>query len=72
MNTTFSPYLRKFIIIFFDDILIYSKTLPEHLDHLQTTFESPLCQPLLPQALKMLIRNRPGRVPGAYCLQMRR
>lgn len=39
MNTTFSPYLRKFIIIFFDDILIYSKTLPEHLDHLQTTFE---------------------------------
>lgn len=39
MNTTFGPYLCKFIIIFFDDILIYNKSFPEHLEHLQTTFE---------------------------------
>lgn len=39
MNSTFGPYLRKFIIIFFDDILIYSKTFSEHLKHLKTTFE---------------------------------
>ena len=38
-NTTFGPYLRKFVIIFFDDILIYSKTFAEHLDHLRRAFE---------------------------------
>lgn len=32
MNRTFGPYLCKFIIIFFDDILIYSKTFSEHLE----------------------------------------
>lgn len=37
MNSTFGPYLRKFVIIFFDDILIYSKTFPKHLQHLRTT-----------------------------------
>ena len=39
MNSTFGPCLRKFVIIFFDDILIYSQSFPEHLEHLRTTFE---------------------------------
>lgn len=39
MNTLFRPYLRRFIIVFFDDILIYSVSLNEHLRHLQTTFQ---------------------------------
>lgn len=39
MNTTLSPYLRKFILVFFDDILIYSTTLEQHLQHLRTIFE---------------------------------
>ena len=39
MNHVFKPYLRKFILVFFDDILIYSPTFDLHLIHLRTTFE---------------------------------
>ena len=33
------PYLRKFILVFFDDILIYSKTWAEHLHHLDLVMQ---------------------------------
>ena len=35
MNTTFHKQLRKFVLVFFDDILIYSKTWKEHLHHVE-------------------------------------
>ena len=39
MKHIFKPYLRKFILVFFDDILIYSPDYKQHLLHLRTTFE---------------------------------
>ncbi|XP_024172170.1 uncharacterized protein LOC112178219 [Rosa chinensis] len=34
MNRMFSPYLDKFVVVFVDDILVYSKTLEDHDQHL--------------------------------------
>ncbi|WVZ23582.1 hypothetical protein V8G54_002126 [Vigna mungo] len=36
MNDVFKDYLRHFLLVFFDDILIYSKDLPHHLSHLHS------------------------------------
>lgn len=33
-NDIFRPFLRKFVLIFFDNILIYNTTMDEHLRHL--------------------------------------
>lgn len=38
MIDIFQPFLRKFIIVFFDDILAYSKSIVEHLPHLRQVF----------------------------------
>ncbi|GJU71232.1 putative reverse transcriptase domain-containing protein [Tanacetum coccineum] len=39
MNRVCSPYLDKFVIVFIDDILIYSKTQDEHVEHLRLVLE---------------------------------
>lgn len=38
MNEVFRSQLRKFVLVFFDDILIYSKSWDEHIQHLETVF----------------------------------
>ncbi|GJV74357.1 putative reverse transcriptase domain-containing protein [Tanacetum coccineum] len=39
MNRFCRPYLDKFVIVFIDDILIYSKTQEEHVEHLRSVLE---------------------------------
>nr|GEX35265.1 putative reverse transcriptase domain-containing protein [Tanacetum cinerariifolium] len=39
MNRVWKPYLDKFVIVFIDDILIYSKSKQEHEEHLKLIFE---------------------------------
>jgi len=36
MNSVLHPYLDKFVILFIDDILVYSKNEEEHAEHLAT------------------------------------
>ena len=35
MNHIFKPYLRKFVVVFFDNILVFNKDLSSHLSHLK-------------------------------------
>ena len=39
MNGIFKPYLDLFVIVFIDDILIYSKSRKEHEEHLKIVLE---------------------------------
>jgi hypothetical protein len=42
MNAIFAKYMRKFVLIFMDDILIFSKSLEDHLEHLNLVFQTLL------------------------------
>jgi hypothetical protein len=40
MNNIFSQYLDKFILVFIDDIMVYSKTKEEHEEHLRIVLQT--------------------------------
>ena len=39
MNQIFKPYLQKFVLVFFNDILVYSSDWHSHLQHLRVVFD---------------------------------
>ena len=39
MNVTLAPGLRRFVIVFFDDILIYSRSYEAHVQHVALVFQ---------------------------------
>jgi hypothetical protein len=39
MNKVFMEYLERFVVVFIDDILIFSKTMEEHEEHLRLVLE---------------------------------
>ena len=40
MNRVFRPYVDQFVVVFIDDILVYSKDAQEHEQHLRIVMET--------------------------------
>ncbi|KAE8697362.1 hypothetical protein F3Y22_tig00110621pilonHSYRG00135 [Hibiscus syriacus] len=39
MNKVLQPFLDRFVVVYLDDIVVYSKTLEEHIEHLRRVFQ---------------------------------
>lgn len=39
MNGVFHKYIDKFVVVYLDDIVIYSSTLKGHVEHLKKVFD---------------------------------
>jgi hypothetical protein len=62
MNDVLWPFLHRFVLVFFDDILIYSKTWADHLHHLRAAFSELRHQQLFVKRTKCVF----GAVSVAY------
>jgi len=40
MNWVFKPYLDKFVVVFIDDILVFSRSKEEHVEHPRTVLKT--------------------------------
>lgn len=64
MNEVFRPYLRKFFLVFFDDILIYNKSMKEHVQHLTRVLEVLQIEQLFLKWSKCVFGNKEGEYLG--------
>ena len=66
MNDVFKEYLRKFVLVFFGDILVYSKSIEDHLGAFEKCSRAIGSQPTLCQQEEMLVWTVASRIIGAH------
>ncbi|GJW00940.1 putative mitochondrial protein [Tanacetum coccineum] len=52
INEVFTPFLRKFVLVFFDDILVFNKDMEEHVEHLALVLNTMQSQQLFAKMSK--------------------
>ena len=74
MNRIFNKQLRKYLLVFFDDLLIYSRTWEEHLKHLNEVLSIMEEQSLFAKQSKcefgMMEKLYSGHVVNQYGVQV--
>lgn len=66
MNQVLKPYIRKFVLVFFDNILIYSTTEELHKKNLNETLQVLNDQALFANQEKMLFWTESNRISEAF------
>ena len=67
MNDVFRKHLDKFVLVYLDDIMVYSRTKEEHLKHLDTVFKLlSEAAPAACQAREVFLRHGADRVPWTH------
>ena len=59
MNDIFAPFLRKFVLAFMDNILVYSDTVENHVQNLTTVLQTLQEHQLLPKLPSVLLLSLP-------------
>ncbi|GJR04241.1 putative reverse transcriptase domain-containing protein [Tanacetum coccineum] len=68
MNRVCKPYLGRFVIVFIDDILAYSKSKEEHEVHLKLVLESLRKEKLYAKFSKYVAKSVRDAIGFEYCL----
>ena len=66
MNDVLSGYLDDFVLVFLDDILVYSRTVEQHVDHLGKVLEALKTSRLFAKASKCCIMVREVELLGQW------
>ena len=71
MNCIFNPFLRKFVMVFFDDILIYRNSWEGHVQHVDRVLQLLKEKERYEKNLKIFPWDKGGRLFGSYCISLR-